>query len=59
MAETLFILILYLRGVPLEFMGHHDIQGQGRAKVGRIVEGSLHSFNDDLSSRIFPVDRMN
>jgi hypothetical protein len=30
MVETLFILILYLRGVPLEFMGHHDIQGQWR-----------------------------
>ena len=30
MVETLFILILYLRGVPIEFMGHHDIQGKWR-----------------------------
>ena len=31
MVETLFILILYLRGVPLEFMGHHDVNGHWQA----------------------------
>ena len=28
MVETLFILILYMKGVPLEYMGHHDVRGQ-------------------------------
>lgn len=28
MVETLFILILYLKGVPIEYMGHRDVRGQ-------------------------------
>ena len=28
MAATLFLLILYLNGVPIEYMGHHDVRGQ-------------------------------
>ena len=28
MIKTMFILILYLNGSPIEFMGHYDIQGQ-------------------------------
>lgn len=28
MVETLFILILYLNGEAIEFMGHHDVRGQ-------------------------------
>ena len=28
MVETLFILILYMKGVPLEYKGHLDVRGQ-------------------------------
>ena len=33
MVETLFILILYLNGEAIEFMGHHDVRGQ-RQEMG-------------------------
>ena len=28
MVETLFILIFYLNGEAIEFMGHHDVKGK-------------------------------
>ena len=34
MVETLFILILYLKGVPIEYMGHRDGRGQWQ-EMGR------------------------
>jgi hypothetical protein len=30
MIETMFILILYLKGSAIEYMGHYDVQGKWR-----------------------------
>jgi len=58
MIETLFILILYLRGVPLEYMGHHDVRGRwqemgltGCLSVRRTLKRNGWLDNDSIDTR--------
>ena len=45
MLQTMFILILYLKGSAIEYMGHYDVNGQWKEMGGKILK---HQIQDTL-----------